>query len=693
MNLNTEYPIWFVPVCLLVGICFSALLYYKNSRNNFNKKVIFLLAIIRAIVVSLIAFLLFTPIFKLKSYINEKPLVIFAQDNSKSILLNKDSAFYKTTYITKVNDLFERLSSKYQIKRFDFSENITDENAFSFEGKQTDISSIFSEIENRYINRNIGAIILASDGLYNTGGNPIYYKNQINVPVFSITLGDTSIRKDILIQKINYNKITYLGNKFPLEILVNANKCSGSNIRLSVFHNKAEEFSQNISIKGEQFSINIPVTLEAKESGLQRYTIQVSKVENEITELNNVKDIFVEVLDSKRKVLILFETPHPDLSAIKQTLERNKNYQVDIFDINKFSKNINDYNTIILHSLPSGSQASNKYLSEIKKNKIPVLYIVGSLVNINLFNQLQTGINLISKGNSLNECYPFFSDDFSFFTISEFTRKFSTMLPPLHCIYGNYQVTPSIETLIYQKIGNVVSNYPLVAYSQSIDNRNAFIFGEGIWRWRNVNYFLKDNTDFFDELILKTIQFLSAKNDKSQFRVNNSYLYYENQSVEFNAELYNDNYELINYPDIDIKITNSKGKNYEYKFSKTGNSYFFDAGTLAVDNYSFVATVEIKNKKLNFSGKFIVAPIDIEYTNTTANHQLLFNISQKSGGQIINPKNIESLEQIISKRDDIKTVKYEQIKYLEWTNIILFLIIILILLGLEWFLRKFKGGN
>ncbi len=692
MNLITEYPVWFIPVCIIAGIFYSALLYYRNSKNNFKKTVTIILSVLRAITTSLIVFLLLSPVFRVKSFVNEKPIIIFAQDNSNSILLNKDSVFYKTIYKNKVNELLDELSSDFEIKRFDFSERVNENNSFNFNGKQTDISSIFYETENRFINRNVGAIILSSDGIYNSGSNPLYLKSQINAPIFCIAMGDTSIRKDIFIQKVNYNKITYLGNKFPLEITVNANKCDGNNVKLSVFHNNKEAFSQNITIKGEQYSVNIPVTLDANESGLQRYTIRVSPIDNEVTEVNNIKEIFIEVLDSRRKILILYDAPHPDISAIKQTLERNKNYQVETYDIEAFTKNVNEFNLLIFHSLPSNNLNFNRIFSEIKKNNIPVLYIVGSQTNINQFNQLQTGINIISKGNSLNECYPSFSDDFSFFTINEFNKKIASTLPPMHCLYGNYQISPSIETLIYQKIGNVISNFPLIAYSQNIETRNAFILGEGIWRWRMINFSQKDNTDFFDELIIKTVQFLSAKNDKSQFRVNNSYLFYENQNIEFNAELYNDNYELINYPDVDLIIKNSKGKNYDYKFSKQGNSYYLDAGLLPVDNYTYNATVLIKNKKMNFKGSFTVAPVDIEFTDLIANHQLLYNLSQKSSGELIYPKDIDKLKEILTERKDIKTVKYERIQYLEWTNIIWILIIIILFISTEWFIRKYNGG-
>ena len=48
--------------------------------------------------------------------------------------------------------------------------------------------------------------------------------------------------------------------------------------------------------------------------------IRISPIANEFSKENNVKDLFIEVLDARQKILILAASPHPDLAAIKKFL-------------------------------------------------------------------------------------------------------------------------------------------------------------------------------------------------------------------------------------------------------------------------------------------------------------------------------------------------------------------------------------
>ena len=74
-----------------------------------------------------------------------------------------------------------------------------------------------------YANTYVSAYILASDGIFNQGLNPIYKDNYFNAPLYTIQLGDTVEYQDALIKSIINNKITYLGNETPVEIVIEAN--------------------------------------------------------------------------------------------------------------------------------------------------------------------------------------------------------------------------------------------------------------------------------------------------------------------------------------------------------------------------------------------------------------------------------------------------------------------------------------
>ncbi|MCX6231203.1 MAG: hypothetical protein NTZ33_06630 [Bacteroidetes bacterium] len=678
--------------CVAAGLIYAGILYYKNKSSMYSPLLQKSMAVLRFLTVFLLAFLLLSPLIKIVTQNNEKPVIVVVQDNSQSIAVAKDSLFYKTEYRKKLESLISTLEKKYEVKTFSFDDKMHEELNFAFNGKQTDISNVFDELITRYTNRNIGAIILASDGIYNKGSNPLYVADKIKVPFYTIALGDTSVHKDLLIQKVNFNRITYLGNTFPLEILVNANKAKGLSSKLIVKHGEKEIFNKTINFSSDEYIETVNVVTEAKESGLQRYTISITPVSGELTLSNNRKDIFIEVLDARQKILILAAYPHPDVSAIKQSLENNKNYEVEVSLANDFNKTITDYNLVILHQLPAITVNSSRIFNAIQKTNLPLLYILGAQSNITQFNTLQSGLNIVVKNQNYNDALPSVSNEFSYFTVSDECRKMLNNFPPLSSPFGNYQQVTSAEPFIMQKIGNIVSNQPLILFNQSLNNKTGIITGEGLWKWKLANYAQRNNTEAFDEIICKTVQYLSVKVDKGLFRVIGNHVFNENQAIEFDAELYNDSYELVNDADLNLIITNKEGKKFPYQFSKTSNAYHLNAGSFPVGDYKYQSTVKQKSKTLTQNGSFTVVAEDIEFVNTVANHQLLYNIAKKHGGEMLYPNELDKLTDLLNNREDIKVVKYTQKRFNDLVNLYWILILIIALLTSEWFLRKRNGG-
>ena len=52
--------------------------------------------------------------------------------------------------------------------------------------------------------------------------------------------------------------------------------------------------------------------VEAKKAGLLHLTINIPDMEGESTTENNKKDIFIEVIEGKEKILIISPAPHPE---------------------------------------------------------------------------------------------------------------------------------------------------------------------------------------------------------------------------------------------------------------------------------------------------------------------------------------------------------------------------------------------
>ena len=92
--------------------------------------------------------------------------------------------------------------------------------------KVSNISEFLKYIYDLYSNQNLGAIIMATDGIYNEGSNPIYAGAKLTAPIYTVALGDTTAKKDVILKRVFHNKIAYLGDKFSIQIDVAALRLS-----------------------------------------------------------------------------------------------------------------------------------------------------------------------------------------------------------------------------------------------------------------------------------------------------------------------------------------------------------------------------------------------------------------------------------------------------------------------------------
>lgn len=682
-------------LCVLAGVVYSALFYRRDKALNETPQwLIYVMSLARFLSVVILCLLLLKPLVESESQKIEKPIVVIAQDNSESVIFNKDSTYYRSEYISKINSLKDLLTDDYQVEVISFGDRIQDTLIFNYTDKQTDLSLLMDEIESKYFGRNLGAVIMASDGLYNKGLNPLYSNQFINATTFyTIALGDTNKKKDVSISNIANNKLAYLGNDFPVEVVVNADYLKGQTLVATISRNGNELVKQQKEITADNEVITLPFKIEADKAGKQLYTVELKPLEGEFTLLNNKQEIFIEVLDNKQEILIVTAAPHPDVAAIKYAIEKNINYKVKVQNIGDYAGGLEKYNLVILHQVPSLNGGEQKLINDIKKHKLPVLYFVGGQSNYAAFNKLKTGLTLLGANGS-TDAKPALNSGFSNFKVEENIKDLLPNLPPVQIPFASdYQVTNAVNVLFNQKIGNTTTNFPLVGFNASGEEKIGFILGEGIWRWKFQDYIKNKSNVGFESLISKMVQYLAVKEDKSKFRVYAESEYLENEKVVFNAELYDDIYELVNDAEVNLTITNDKGEELPTKtFSKAGQSYRLDAGVFGPGKYAYKAITSYNGKNYEVSGEFIVKALKVEYLNTVANHQLLFNLSEKTGGRMYSKEDFQSIAEDIKKNNKIASISYvnqELTDVIKWGWI---LVIIISLLSLEWFLRKRYGA-
>ncbi|BDS14509.1 hypothetical protein [Aureispira anguillae] len=692
-NIILQYPKWFILLCVLVGILYATALYYRDqSFGEQSQKLNRLLGGIRFGTVTIICLLLLSPVIKRTITQTEQPIVVLAQDNSESIGRSM-SEEARQKYQKDMDLLKQQLASNYDLKTYSFGAETREGIDHSYTDQATNIASFMQEMYDLYSNQNIGTVIWASDGIYNQGSNPIYLGNKLNTPIFSIALGDTIPKKDLILKKVYNNQITYLGDRFNVQIDLAAINCSATTTKLVISKGGKKIQEKIISLENNDFFATEEITLEATSSGVQKYTVSLSAIEGEATTANNSKNFYIDVLDARQKILLLAESPHPDMAAFKRTIKNNKNYEVEIKYADDFSESVTAYDFVILHQLPSARNGIPDILTTIRTKKIPHLFVVGTLTNLPNLNQSQGLIAINSRGNQTNDTEGILEPTFNLFTLDDKVKDLIAQLPPVTTPFADFKAKADATVMMRQRIGSINMDYPLVIVGEEQGIKKGILTGEGIWKWRIFDYVQNQSHELFDELFGKVIQYLSTKEDKRKFRAfASNTLYNENESIVVDAELYNNNYERINTPEARLVITNDKGEKFPFTFNKTESSYELNAGRLPEGSYQFEASTVFNGEELKSGGAFSVKAIQLEIFESTANHQLLNLISSKNGGTVIGPNELLKLPELIKTKGFAKPVLYDTIKTRSLIHLKWIFFLLLGLLTLEWFLRRYFGS-
>ena len=192
-----------------------------------------------------------------------------------------------------------------------------------FTDKSTNLSALFDDISLLYANRNVGAVVMLSDGIYNIGSNPYYAAQKVGFPVYTVGLGSDEQATDLLIADIVHNTEVLKGNRAPVEVKVQAGKLAGKTAKLTVSDEKGEVFSKTLQISGNQYFETVPFLVDAGQTGLKKFKVDLDELDGEVTHKNNHAQFFIRVIESKDKIAIVYDAPHPDVAALRSCRRRS----------------------------------------------------------------------------------------------------------------------------------------------------------------------------------------------------------------------------------------------------------------------------------------------------------------------------------------------------------------------------------
>ena len=673
MTTNTVLLIF---LSLLIAGAYSYYYYYYKAKIKL--KIHLVLAFLRFVTVFSVLLLLINPIISNKTLEIVKTPLVIAVDNSSSISNLKAT---KTT-----TDLFEKLTSnadlkeKFDIQTYRFDSDFESSDNFDFKGSQTNIDAVAKN--SRSINKNVVfPTVLITDG-NQTSGNDFVFSFDPNNKVYPIAVGDTTTYLDLRVSQLNANKYAFHKNKFPVEIFLNYSGTKAINSNFSISQGNSVLNSQVVSFSPSKKSVVISALLPADKVGLQVYKASISSKEKEKNTYNNSYNFAVEVIDQRTEIALISSFNHPDLGALKRAIESNAQRKVTLLkpkEINDLSK----YNIVILY------QPTIEFKSFFEKNTdlgLNTFIITGTKTDFNYLNQQQK--DLVFKMSSQSESYiAEYQDNFNLFDLEDI--GFS-QFPPLENSFGIITTAANVNVLLGSSIRNINTNSPLLAFSENQGKRTAYLLGENSWKWRLQSHVDTKSYEKYDTFIDKTIQYLATNASKKSLVVNHDGFYNSGDAIEISAQYFNKNYEFDDKANLNITVVNRKTKaKKSYDLLKSNTDFKVNLDGLEVGKYDFV--VKELNSNSVYNGYFEILDFDIEKQFVNPDLVKLTQLANQTKGQLLFPDKVDLLIKSLIENEEYKSVQKSIIKKIPLIDWVWLLIILVLSLASEWFLRKYNG--
>lgn len=667
---------------IIAGIIalFIALFQYKYKSKNRKSTLNTVLVFLRFLTLFSVLLLLINPKIEHLSYVIEKPNLIIAVDNSSSIkhLKQDKNALDIIETITKDKSI----QSKFNVSTYTFGNALHTLDSITFTENQTNVNEVFGKLAQVYKNTTT-ATLLITDGNQTYGNDYQFAYTNYKHPIYPIILGDTITYTDLKIQQFNVNKYAYLKNRFPVEAILVYNGNNKVNTRFVVTKGNTIVYTKPVSFNKTDNSKIINFTLPTHVTGVNGYKANLIAIANEKNTVNNIKNFAVEVIDQKTKIAIVSDFYHPDLGALKKSIESNEQRSVFFFKPKEITSKVNDFQLIILNQPSYRFKKLFEVLDLYKKNKFIIIGPKTDLSFINSISKNYTHENIRQTEDyqaEFNFNYtPFLIDDINF-----------ESFPPLKSCYGAVKFNIPFESILTKTIGSLSTEMPLLATTEAHKQREIVLFGEGIWKWRAQSFINTKSFNAFDDFIGKLVQYLASNTHKSRLNIEYDSFYNGSNEVVIKAQFFDKNYFFDSRASLVITVKNNVTNDIKkFPFIVKNNNYEVDLSNLPPSNYSF--TIKANNEKISKSGAFTILEYNVEQQFLNANVTKLQQLATNSKGKSYF---IDKTEGLVN--DLINDIRYQPVQksnkniisLIDWKYL---LTLIAITLSMEWFLRKYNG--
>ena len=203
-------------------------------------------------------------------------------------------------------------------------------------------------------------------------------------------------------------------------------------------------------------------------------------------------------------------------------------------------------------------------------------------------------------------------------------------------------------------------------------------------------YLQDDSFEAFDDFFGRLIQYLASNKRRSRLEVTSETFYYNNNPIKIDAQYFDSNYVFDPRASLSITVTNTDSEETRsFPLLLKSNFYEVDLNSLPAATYRF--TVSVRDEAVARSGSFTILDFNVEQQFLNANVTKLQRVATNTQGKAYYATQMEALREALIRDDRFQSVQKSEQKIVPLIDWKFLLGIIVLSLGLEWFIRKYNG--